>query len=250
MKKIVIGIFKGGNSKSTLSQIIASGLKRKKQYKVLLVDLDQQHTLTDFLNANPNGLGIIQALENPGRVKECIQHTDKGDIIAGSEYFHVHSNYIKNLDAINNMLTEVSDNYDVAIIDTPPAMSPITLSATAAADYIIIPVRPDKVSINGMSLYGKSIKEVCDATKKSPLIKVVITQANYRAKSVQAVDLAIQTAAPIFNAKVYKTRLGFYTAYSDSQLLGKDIFEEFSGSKAVDQLNGLMDEIIVDIENI
>ena len=48
-------------------------------------------------------------------------------------------------------LEQVKSNYDVIIIDTPPAKNNLTLSALYAADDVIIPLKADKYSMESLT---------------------------------------------------------------------------------------------------
>ncbi len=49
-------------------------------------------------------------------------------------------------------LKEVSDSYDVIIIDTPPSKGPLTIAAIKAATHLVIPAQMEQFSIEG--IYG------------------------------------------------------------------------------------------------
>jgi chromosome partitioning protein len=48
-------------------------------------------------------------------------------------------------------LEQVKDDYDIIIIDTPPAKNNLTLSAIYAADDVIIPLKADQYSMESLT---------------------------------------------------------------------------------------------------
>ena len=75
---------KGGVGKSTTALAIGAGLSLK-GYSVLYVDLDAQGNLSYTLGATAKGYNALGVLQRPETIKEEIQHTEQGDIIASSD---------------------------------------------------------------------------------------------------------------------------------------------------------------------
>ena len=83
MKTIAVINQKGGVGKSTTALAIGAGLILK-GYRVLYIDLDAQGNISYSLGANTEGYNALGVLQRPETVKEEIQHTPNGDIIASS----------------------------------------------------------------------------------------------------------------------------------------------------------------------
>lgn len=62
------------------------------------------------------------------------------------------------LDAI-----EVSNKYDVVVIDCPPATKLVSQNALAASNYFVIPVIPDAMSSRGVSHFRQLVKDKVDS---------------------------------------------------------------------------------------
>ena len=84
MEVIAIVNRKGGVGKTATAQALGAGLIKKKK-KVLYIDLDSQTNLTYGLGASLNQLSGMDVLTGEAKANDAIQHTEQGDVIAGSE---------------------------------------------------------------------------------------------------------------------------------------------------------------------
>lgn len=69
-------------------------------------------------------------------------------------------------------LKEICSRYDFVIIDTPPSAELLGLSVLIASDEVIIPVTPDKYSIDGVNSLMKTIDAVRANSRLNPNLMV------------------------------------------------------------------------------
>jgi chromosome partitioning protein len=184
---------KGGVGKTTLTANLGAGLAARGR-KVLLIDLDSQASLTVsfFTQAEwqtdlaPNktiknwfeGLAgegaesLSSLVASPQRVGGYLSHaTGCLDLIAAhrdlseldtalaaqllidpQHYLTAHRRLREGLAE-----KEIAD-YDVALIDCAPNFGLIAKNAVAASDMLLIPTRPDYLSINGIDSLGRKVQ--------------------------------------------------------------------------------------------
>ena len=62
---------------------------------------------------------------------------------------------------LRNSLSELQDDYDIALIDCPPTFNTLVKNAVFASDYYIIPARLDYLSMLGIENLENSVKNFC-----------------------------------------------------------------------------------------
>jgi chromosome partitioning protein len=211
-KKIAIGNFKGGVSKTTTAETLAQGLSLFGR-KVLLVDLDPQASLTALngiladseVSEEQTILPLIYGEETS--LEYAVQPTywDGIDLIPSSAALFSAEFYLpfkqskdrgfKFWDVLNKGLEPLLDKYDAIIIDTPPALSYVTINAFMAADGLIVPTPPSALdyasSTQFWSLFtdlARSMKQIVpDLNKRFDFIHVLLAKVDSSQASTHAV---------------------------------------------------------------
>ncbi|PTV70272.1 plasmid partitioning protein RepA [Agrobacterium pusense] len=172
MQVVSVVNFKGGSGKTTtaahLSQYLAlSG------HRVLAVDLDPQASLTSLFGIQPeldDTASLYEALrfdDEKKSIKEVIQPTNIPglDVIPANlvlqEYeYDVPLTISKKGEEgrlfhmrIGNALKEVDDKYDIVVIDCPPQLGYLTITALMASTGILITIHPQMLDIMSMSQF-------------------------------------------------------------------------------------------------
>jgi chromosome partitioning protein len=161
---IVITNQKGGVGKTTTCATLA-GIFRSRGKSVLAIDMDPQGNLSFSLGAEDIGYTIHDALNGKCTIDEAIKKTSVCDVItsniilSGSE---LEMTTVRREFVLKDMLKTVRHIYDYIIIDTPPALSVLTINAYTAADELIIPMTPEILSLQGLT----QLKETIIAVKK------------------------------------------------------------------------------------
>lgn len=165
-KNISFQIVKGGVGKTSLSY--ALGL-RASHYgaKILLIDLDQQGNLTRTFNidARENAVWLNVVRDNVPIDQAIIKITDTLHILPSnlnnSRLDVELTQSSPNLrDMVKDTLNSVRSSYDLVIIDCPPAINRINLSATCASDMVIIPLNPEPYAMDGLDFTLAELKKI------------------------------------------------------------------------------------------
>lgn len=155
---------KGGVGKTTSTVNIGYALSLLGA-KVLVIDADYQGNLTDTYGGTEqaaglevNGKVMTHVLANKAKMADIILPTPYENVdlapatlSLSSADNEINSDLIGGIYRLRNQMKLVRPNYDVAIIDCAPSLSPTTLAALVAADYVIIPVQTEKYSLLGVT---------------------------------------------------------------------------------------------------
>jgi chromosome partitioning protein len=170
---------KGGVAKTTTTHALGAALASLGE-RVLLVDLDPQACLTFSLGIDPDGLerSIHDCFVRGVPASDVV--VKAGDLVvlpasidlAGSEV-HLLGRTGREF-ALRKMLEPIRDDYDVVLIDCPPSLGVLTITALTAADEVLIPMQCEALSQRGVSQLVETIDDVREFTNPSLRITGVI----------------------------------------------------------------------------
>ena len=178
---------KGGVGKTTTCAAFCGGLTESGK-SVLAIDLDPQGNLSFSLGADAEeSYTMYDVFKGNCTVKEAIQCTDNCDVIPANillsgcelELTGVGREYL-----LREALSDVMDDYDYIMIDTPPALSILTINAYTAADKLIIPMIAEilssristNVSLAEAPAHGISIMEYAPRSKATAEYRSLINE--------------------------------------------------------------------------
>lgn len=171
LQVIAVVNFKGGSGKTTTAAHLAQYLTLQ-GYRVLAADLDPQASLSALHGYQPefdveeNGTlyGAIRYDSDRRDLADIIKPTYFSglDIVPGNielmEFEHETPKALSSrqtddplfFSRVARALGTVEDRYDVVVIDCPPQLGFLTLSALCAATAILIPVHPQMLDVMSM----------------------------------------------------------------------------------------------------
>jgi chromosome partitioning protein len=171
LQVIAVVNFKGGSGKTTTAAHLSQHLTLQ-GYRVLAVDLDPQASLSALhgyqpefdVQENETLYGAIRYDDERRSLSEVVKPTYFSglDIIPGNielmEFEHETPKALGNRQSgdplffarVAQSLATVEDRYDVVVIDCPPQLGFLTLSALCAATAVLIPVHPQMLDVMSM----------------------------------------------------------------------------------------------------
>lgn len=238
---------KGGVGKSTTALAIGSGLK-KQGARVLFVDLDAQGNLSYTMGANTQGYNALGILQRPDTTATEIQHTAQGDIVASSPALAGADTALTEVGKeyrLREALATVSGLYDYCIIDTPPALSILTINALTACTGAIIPAQADIYSLQGIGQLNNTIQTIKKYCNPALTIKgIILTRYNARSVLSKEVTEMIEQTAAELDTKVFDTKIRECTALKEAQAMKQDIFTYAPKSNASADYNAIIKELL------
>ena len=168
LQVITVINFKGGSGKTTTSAHLAQKLALD-GYKVLGIDLDPQASFSALHGFQPefdllDGGTLYDAIryDDPCPLSDVIQKTyfTNLDIVPGNldlmEFEHETPRALAQRDGslfftrVGAVLAEVEKEYDVVVIDCPPQLGFLTMSALSAATAVLVTVHPQMLDVMSM----------------------------------------------------------------------------------------------------
>lgn len=176
---ITVGNQKGGVSKTGVTFNLGSALALKHDKRVLLVDLDPQANLSEYLKYEPDGKPTLTQLVmtactggrlTPELVGSAIRHNDT----AGVDYIPSDINLANSETLMQTALSRETilrrilseDNiseYDFVIIDCLPSLGTLLINALTAANRLLVPVQTQKFSLDGLQSLTALYEQIREA---------------------------------------------------------------------------------------
>lgn len=273
----IIGVmnFKGGSGKTTTSAHLAQYLALQ-GYRVLAIDLDPQASLTALHGVQPEidlpeGGTLYDAIryEDPVPIKSVIRPTyiPNLDLIPGNlelmEFEHETPRALSQGNAglfffrVKDALNSVQDDYDVVVIDCPPQLGFLTMSALSAATGVLVTIHPEMLDVMSMSQFLRMTADLMDVIADSGAdmshdwMRYVLTRYEPSDAPQNRIVAFLRTmyGDSVLNAPMLKS-----TAISDAGLTKQTLYEvERSGftratydraRESLDALNGEVADLI------
>ncbi len=168
LQVITVINFKGGSGKTTTAAHLAQKMALD-GYRVLGIDLDPQASLSALHGFQPefdllDGGTLYDAIryEDPLPLRDVIQKTyfTNLDLIPGNldlmEFEHDTPRALAQRDGnlfftrVGDALMDVEKEYDVVVMDCPPQLGFLTMSALSAATSVLVTVHPQMLDVMSM----------------------------------------------------------------------------------------------------
>jgi chromosome partitioning protein len=272
---ISVANFKGGVGKTTTSMTLAQGLALK-GHKVLVLDCDPQGSLTTLFGILPDteveeSQTILPVcLGQESSIAPAIQSTywEGLDLVCAAPLLfaaefalparQMREENFEFWNVLNLALDDIRDKYDVIIIDTPPALSYVTINALMASDGILMPLPPNALDAASAAQFWRLFSDLTGqlvvqrgVTKSFDFVRVLLTRVDSQdATTLTVRDWINKTyEGKVLSAEVPKTAVAssssaeFGTVYDVTKYEGSQ--KTYKRARdAYEQVAELLEEII------
>jgi len=250
MKIIALVNNKGGVGKTTSAVNLAAGIAAGKR-RVLLVDLDAQGSASLSLGLTRADLtpGTAEVILDGLPIREAIRPSSvKGlDILPGSMTLasaDLALSIVKGREVVlKDALTPILGDYDFAVLDCPPSLGLLTVNALTAADFFIIPLTPDYLSLEGLVNFMDAVEKIRSGIggKVAAPLGILLTLADYRLNVTEEIGRMIRG---YYGRLVFKSEIRGNVRLKEAPSFGKSIFAYDNGSAGAEAYRELTKEVI------
>ncbi len=270
--------FKGGSGKTTTAAHLAQFLALR-GFRVLAIDLDPQASLSALFGHQPE-LDVGEGETLYGAIRYDSNRREMAEIVRSTyipglhlvpghlelmEFEHETPKALVDRDQTDSLffsrvgeaLAQVSDAYDVVVIDCPPQLGFLTLSALCAATAVLITVHPQMLDVMSMSQFlnmtGSLLDVVANAggATQYDWMRYLITRYEPSDSPQQQMFGFLRS---IFGSRVLEHPMLKSTAIADAGLTKQTLYEverqQFTRGtydralEAVDAVNGEIEGLI------
>lgn len=280
MQVIAVTNFKGGSGKTTTSAHLAQHLAMA-GFRVLAVDLDPQASMSALfgyqpeldLTGNDTLYGAIRydGERRPLRDIICKTYFDGLDLIPGNlelqEFEHTTPQMLADRQhgtqqsieqqlffaRVQAALDTVADDYDVVVIDCPPQLGFLTLSALCAATSVLVTVHPQMLDVASMSQFLFMTADLLAVVREAggelnfDFMRYLITRFEPNDAPQQQIAGFLRS---LFGDRVLTSSVVKSTAFSDAGLtkqtlyeVSRDSFTRATYDRAIESLTSVNAEI-------
>jgi chromosome partitioning protein len=273
LQVVAVVNFKGGSGKTTTAAHLAQHLALT-GHRVLAIDLDPQASLSALHGIQPEldrFPSLYEALRYDDQRKplsDIVRRTNFPglDIVPASlelqEYEYdtpLAATRRENPEGrlfftrITNALKSVDDRYDVVVIDCPPQLGYLTLTALTASTSVLVTIHPQMLDVMSMSQFLLMLGGILQSISKAGA-KVRLRWFRYLVTRYEPTDgpqaQMVGFMQTLFPKQMLKNPMVKSTAISDAGITNQTLYEVDRGQfiratydRALDAVNAVNEEI-------
>lgn len=259
MRTMAIINRKGGVGKSTTAVNLAHALALA-GHRVLAIDCDSQRAgITTWLSPldqtgeTYNAEELADALLDPKQIHKAIIRSNATGVklVRGTSRTIEAERELTTRGTmpitIKRILKELEGAYDFVVLDCPPSLSGIVVSALVVADEVVIPVTSRGMSLDAVVEVLDLIKEIVDGELRTsmPTIRTLVTEYDGRLNLAQAVrEELISQASKEGPLKMFQTIIRRNERLAECYGVRKSIFDVDPHANGAEDYAALAAEVV------
>jgi chromosome partitioning protein len=205
---------KGGTGKTTTVRTLTDVFRRI-GLSVLAVDLDPQGNLSDYLDVDPDASPTIaDVLAGRAKAPAAVHNGVIPANLSLAEAELALGGKMGRELTLKKALREVKDDYDLVLIDCPPALGLLTVNALVAADYALLSAEAQYFAMQGVEQALEVIELARDSLNPDlEWLGVVLNITDMRTRHSRE---AFESLKEHFGDKLVTTTIRSSIAYAES----------------------------------
>lgn len=243
---------KGGVGKTT-SVVALGGLLAERGARVLLIDLDPHGSLTSYFRYDPDSLETSlydlffdQRCKDLDYIHKVIKPTTrKGvDLLPATTALATLERQVSGQDGMGlvlaKTLAQLWDDYDYALLDTPPILGVLLVNALAACQRLVIPTQTEHLALKGLERMVHTLKMVMSSQNRQLPYTIVPTLFDRR---THASMITLKEMRQLYPEHVWQEAIPIDTKFRDASHEGLFPNEMDSLSRGVRAYRHLLAEL-------
>jgi chromosome partitioning protein len=252
MRVITIFNHKGGCGKTTTAINLAAALAATRR-RVLLVDLDPQAHATIGCGVREDEVELSTwNILRPDAEGPSLNFPDIAWEIFDGFYLAPSGVGLATLEQnlagaegretrLRQLLDQVADRYDIAVIDCGPGLGILAVNALVAASEVVVPVDLGFFSIYGLARTMEAVEMIAGRTGRRPPVHVVATMYDTRARTMRR---SLATLRDRHGPLVLQTVVRFNVCLREAAAMGSPICEFRPDSRGHEDYRALAQELL------
>lgn len=240
---------KGGVAKTTTCVNLGAGLALR-GHSVLLVDADPQASLSRYLGVEIRGAGdeLGDWLLERSTFDQVVRETPyKGlSFVPASERLtsdeaQMEQDKFKAIHYLRKKIESVRDRYDFILIDTMPSFTVLFANSLVAADAVLVPVKLEWLSIQGLAPLLSKIRDVQENVKGLNVLGILGT---FNRKGVIECEKCYSELETQLPGSVFQTTIQLNSKLAAAAGAGKPIQHYDRSCRGFDDYEQLAEEVM------
>lgn len=244
---------KGGVGKTT-SVVTLGAMLADKGHRVLIFDLDPQGSLTSYFGYNPDQMehSGYDLFMHKGKVPDdlpgqLLQETSVPgmSLMPASTALATLERNVSQQEGmglvISKALAQLWDDFDYALIDTPPLLGVLLINSLAACQRLLIPVQTEFLALKGLERMIHTIEMVTASQKRTLEYLIIPTLFDRR---TQASIKALRTLREQYEGRIWQSAIPVDTRLRDASREGLSISQLSPDSRGARAYQSLLKNLL------